>query len=63
MRYIMTLFWTVLLMSMLTYVVGSMVSAAFNLQTALILGVVSTILIYIIPAILPESSEKSGSVH
>jgi len=63
MRYIITLFWSVLLMSMLTYVVGSMVSAAFNLQTALILGIVSTILIYIIPAILPEGSEKSGLEH
>jgi ABC-type transport system involved in cytochrome bd biosynthesis fused ATPase/permease subunit len=57
-RYILTLFWTALLMFMLTYVVSSMVGVAFSLQTALILGVIATILIYIIPFVLPQPAKQ-----
>jgi hypothetical protein len=57
-RYILTLFWTALLMFMLTYVVSSMVGVAFSLQTSLILGVIATILIYIIPFVLPQPAKQ-----
>ena len=35
MRYILTMFWAILLMFMLTYVVSAMVGVALNLQIAL----------------------------
>jgi len=57
-RYILTLFWTALLMFMLTYVVSAMVGVALNLQIALTLGVVAAILVYIIPLILPQPAKQ-----
>ncbi|WP_338473165.1 YjzD family protein [Niallia sp. XMNu-256] len=56
----MTLIWALLLMLMLTYVVSSMVGVAFNLQTALLLGVGVTVLVYVIPAILPNPAEQDS---
>ena len=58
MRYIMTMFWAILLMFMLTYVVSAMVGDALNLQIALTLGVVAAILVYIIPLILPQPAKQ-----
>jgi len=60
-RYIMTLFWSILLMLMLTYVVSSMMGVAFNLTTALTLGIIATIAIFIFPAVLPEPTETDGA--
>ncbi|WP_028393152.1 YjzD family protein [Bacillus cihuensis] len=61
MRYFMTFFWAFILMHMLTYVAGSMIGVAYNFTTASILGVVSTILILIVPAILPNDSVEKTS--
>ena len=52
------MFWAILLMFMLTYVVSAMVGAALNLQTALTLGVVAAISVYIIPLILPQPAKQ-----
>ncbi len=57
----MTLIWSFLLMLMLTYVVSSMLGAAFDLQTALVLGATLTVLIYVIPFILPEPAKQDGN--
>lgn len=54
MRYFWTLFWTFILVHMLTYVVSSMIGVAYEFQTANILGVAVSILILIIPALLPN---------
>ena len=56
----MTAIWAFLLMLMLTYVVSSMVGVAFNLQLALTLGVIATILVHVIPFILPEPAKQDG---
>ena len=63
MRYLGTLFWTILLMEMLTYVAGSMLDVSFHFETGLILGVISTVLIFIISSILPEPSVGKEGVH
>jgi hypothetical protein len=57
-RYIMTLFWTILLMFMLTYVVSMMVGVSFDIQMALTLGVIATILVYIISIVLPQPAKQ-----
>ena len=62
-RYLGTLFWTILLMEMLTYVAGSMLAVSFHFETGLILGVISTVLILIMPSILPEPSSEKEGVH
>ena len=62
-RYLGTLFWTVLLMEMLTYVASSMLAVSFHFETGLILGVISTVLIIIMSSILPEPSSGKEGVH
>jgi len=54
MRYFWTIFWTFILTHMLTYVVSSMIGVGYDFETANILGVSVTILILIVPAILPN---------
>ncbi len=62
-RYFWTLFWTFLLMQMLTYVVSSMTGAAFDFQTGLILTVAATILIFVISAIIPNEPNGHEGTH
>lgn len=45
---------------MLTYVVGSMVGVPFDLQTALVLGIITAILVNVFPFILPKPAEQDG---
>jgi len=45
---------------MVTYVVSSMLGVPFVLETAVILGVVVTILVSIIPAILPNAEDNGA---
>ncbi|MBY0095331.1 YjzD family protein [Mesobacillus maritimus] len=63
MRYFWTLFWTFLLIQMLTYVTGSMMGVGYDLQTGIILTVVSAILVFIIPLVLPADgpADQHGS--
>ena len=63
MRFLGTLFWTILLMEMLTYVASSMLGVSFHFETGLILGVISTVLILIMSSILPEPSSEKEGVH
>jgi hypothetical protein len=58
-RYFWTFFWTFLLIQMLTYVTSQMSGTEFDFATGSILAVLATILLYIIPMILPnEPVEK-----
>jgi hypothetical protein len=50
-------------MEMLTYVVSSMVGDSFNYVTGLTLGVVATILIFILPAVLPDTPSEKAGIH
>jgi cell shape-determining protein MreD len=54
MRYFMTFFWTFILTHMLTYIAASMMGSSYDVTTASILGIGATILILIIPAIIPN---------
>ena len=54
MRYLWTLIWTFLLVQMLVYVGGSMLGVGYSLDTGIVLTVAVTILIYIVPLILPD---------
>lgn len=61
MKYLLTFFWTFLLTHMLTYVISSMIGVKYEFGTASILGIAVTILILIVPAILPNGpAEESG---
>ena len=56
MKYFWTFFWTFLLAQMMTYVVGSMNKYQYNFDTGLKLAIGMTILILLIPALLPEEN-------
>lgn len=59
MRFFWTFFWTFLLVQMATYVVSSMIGTAFEFNVGAIIAVVATVLIFIVPQILPnEPVEK-----
>ncbi|MDQ0268755.1 YjzD family protein [Cytobacillus purgationiresistens] len=63
MKYFWTFFWTFLLVHMMTYVVSSMIGVKYEFQTATILSVGMTILLFIIPMILPEGPAEKESIH
>ncbi|MFC7685645.1 DUF2929 family protein [Ureibacillus sp. GCM10028918] len=63
MQYVMTLVWSVLLMLMLNYVVSSILAVPFVVSTSLILGVIVTILIFIISAIIPNEPTPEADHH
>jgi predicted PurR-regulated permease PerM len=54
MKYIMTIFWSVLLVSMLNYVVSSVNNVPFILSHGLIMSILVAIMIFIITAIIPN---------
>ncbi|GIN97794.1 hypothetical protein J6TS1_36640 [Siminovitchia terrae] len=53
MRFIMMIFWTLLLVNMLMYVAGSMIGSSYDFETATTLGVFAVILIFIVSALIP----------
>lgn len=54
MRYFWTLFWVLLLVEMLTYVVTAMIGVPFDFKIAAVLGVLTTILLLVVPVIIPN---------
>lgn len=58
MRYFWTFFWTFLLVQMLSYVITSMHGAEYHFETGAIMGVIVTIFIFVLGAVLPN--EPSG---
>lgn len=61
MRFFWTFFWAFLLIQMLTYVVSSMIGTAFDFKTGSILAVGATILIYLVPLIIPNDPVEKHS--
>lgn len=55
MKYFWTLFWTFLLVQMLGYVGSAMTDTHYSIGTISILGVVVTILIFIVSAVIPNT--------
>lgn len=61
MQYIVTFFWSFLLVSMLNYVVSSVLAVPFDFQLGAIVSVVFAVLIFIVAAIIPnESTPETG---
>lgn len=60
MRYIMTFFWVFLLLQMIVYVVGSMIGVSYNFNTGAILSVPVTILISLLPLVIPNEPIEEG---
>ncbi|AMO84443.1 YjzD family protein [Solibacillus sp. FSL W7-1472] len=64
MQYIITFFWSFLLVSMLNYVVSSVLSVDFNFMNGVIVSLVFSVLVIIIAAIIPnESTPEAEAEH
>ncbi|KOS66716.1 DeoR family transcriptional regulator [Lysinibacillus contaminans] len=63
MQYIVTFIWSFILVSMLNYVVSSVLNVDFNFQTGAILSVVFTVLIFVIGAIIPNEPTPDAADH
>ncbi|PAQ14395.1 YjzD family protein [Bacillus sp. FJAT-42315] len=54
MQYIMTFFWSFLLIQMLSYVVGSMNGVEFAWMPGTIISIIVAILLFVISALVPN---------
>ncbi|WP_042471228.1 YjzD family protein [Bacillus ndiopicus] len=63
MQYIMTFIWSFLLVSMLTYVVSSILGVVPNFGLAAILSVAVSILVFIVSAIIPNDPIADADSH
>ena len=63
MQYIATFVWSFLLVSMLNYVVSSVLGAPFDFQVGVIVSVVFSVLIFVIGAIIPNESTPEAAEH
>lgn len=63
MQYIMTFFWSVLLVSMVNYVVSSVMGAEFNFNTGVTIALVFSVLIFIVGAIIPNDPIPADDHH
>lgn len=63
MQYIATFVWSFLLVSMLNYVVSSVLGVPFDFQVGAILSVVFSVLIFVIGAIIPNEPTPDAADH
>lgn len=56
MQYIITFFWSFLLVTMLNYVVSSVLGVNFDFMNGLIVSLVFSVLVIIIAAVIPNES-------
>jgi predicted PurR-regulated permease PerM len=63
MQYIITFFWSFLLVTMLNYVVSSVMGADFNFVAGAVISVVFSILVIIIAAVLPNEPVADAEHH
>ena len=63
MQYIMTFVWSFLLITMLNYVVSSVLNVPFEFMTGAIVSVAFAVIIFIIAAILPNDSVEHAEHH
>lgn len=63
MQYIVTFVWSFLLVSMLNYVVSSVMGAPFDFVAGAIISVAFSILIFVIAAIIPNDSMPESDQH
>ncbi|MCK1992863.1 YjzD family protein [Peribacillus muralis] len=63
MRYAWAIFWTFILVHMTVYVVSSMMGVSYDAAQGTILGIAASILILIIPAVLPAGPTEDTQQH
>lgn len=63
MQYIMTFFWSFLLISMVNYVVSSVMGAPFDFMTGVYISVVFSVLVFIVGAIIPNDPIPADDHH
>ena len=63
MQYIATFVWSFILVSMLNYVVSSVIAVPFDFQVGAIISVVFSVLIFVIGAIIPNESTPEAADH
>ncbi|WP_332650350.1 YjzD family protein [Lysinibacillus sp. 54212] len=63
MQYIMTFFWSFLLISMLNYVVSSVMNVDFNFVTGVIVSVAFSVFVLVIAAIIPDGPVADADHH
>ncbi|KYC97231.1 YjzD family protein [Heyndrickxia sporothermodurans] len=59
MKLIATLFWTFILVQVLGYVASSMTNTEYSIQTISIIGVIATVLIAVLAAIIPKPTVET----
>lgn len=63
MQYIITFFWSFLLITMLNYVVSSVLGVDFNFATGAIISVVFSLIIFVIAAVIPNEPVAETDHH
>lgn len=58
MKYVWTFFWVFLLAHMVTYVAGAVGGATYDFTVASYLAIGMTILVYLVPAVLPKDHQE-----
>lgn len=63
MQYIMSFIWSFMLISMLTYVVSSVLGAHYSFTNGAIISVIFAVLILIVTAIIPNEPTPDDAHH
>lgn len=63
MQYIVTFFWSFLLITMLNYVVSSVLGVDFNFVAGAIISLVFSVLVFIIAAVIPNEPVAEADHH
>ncbi len=63
MQYIITLFWSFFLITMLNYVVSSVLGVDFVFMTSVVLTVVFSVIVFIIAALIPNEPVAHADHH
>ncbi len=63
MQYIITFFWSFLLVTMLNYVVSSVMGVEFNFVAGAVISLVFSVLIFIIAAVIPNEPVAEAAHH
>ncbi|WP_442852650.1 YjzD family protein [Bacillus sp. 1NLA3E] len=62
-RYFWTFFWTAILVQMVVYVGSSMIGTEFDFMTGVILAIPVTVLLIVIPMIIPNDPVGKEGTH
>ncbi|SOC35074.1 YjzD family protein [Ureibacillus acetophenoni] len=63
MQYIATFFWSFLLVTMLNYVVSSVLGVTFDFVTGAIISLIFSVLVLIVTAIIPNEPTPEAEHH